>query len=112
MDKGSLPIPEPLGLSLSRRQCQVLRLLLQGRSEKEAARAPGISPHTLHVYVKALYRRFGVHSRGELHAAVRGTDDVATYPAVADRLAHWHALSIGFVRLLASRKARRSLGLR
>ena len=32
----------------------------------EAAAKMGVSPHTVHVYVKTLYRRYNVSSRGEL----------------------------------------------
>ena len=46
----------------------VLELLLAGLSEKEAASRLGLSRHTVHEYTKALYRAFGVHSRGELLA--------------------------------------------
>lgn len=53
-------------IALSPRQEQVLEQLLAGRSEKEAAAGLGISRHTVHVYVKSLYARFGVHSRAEL----------------------------------------------
>jgi len=51
---------------LSRRERQTLEQLLAGRSEKEAATALGISRHTLHIYVKRVYRHFGVCSRPEL----------------------------------------------
>jgi DNA-binding CsgD family transcriptional regulator len=47
---------------------QTLERLLAGDSEKQIARHLAVSPHTVHVYVKALYKRFGVCSRGELFA--------------------------------------------
>jgi DNA-binding CsgD family transcriptional regulator len=53
---------------LSPRLRQVLNLLLQGRSEKEVARACDLSKATIHEYVTALYERYGVHSRAELLA--------------------------------------------
>jgi DNA-binding CsgD family transcriptional regulator len=31
----------------------------------------GVSVHTAHTYTKALYRKLGVHSRGELMARAR-----------------------------------------
>lgn len=46
----------------------VLRRLLAGDGEKQAALRLGLSPHTVHQYTKALYRAFGVNSRGELLA--------------------------------------------
>ena len=53
---------------LSPRMRQTLDRLLAGDSEKEIAARLRLSPHTIHVYVKTLYRRFGVCSRGELFA--------------------------------------------
>src|SRR5690349_5114344 len=47
---------------------QTFELLLEGGSEKEMARQLGISRHTLHLYVKLLYRHFDVSSRAELMA--------------------------------------------
>ena len=45
---------------------QTMRSLLAGDSEKQAAAKLGVSPHTVHVYVKSLYKRYQVSSRGEL----------------------------------------------
>ena len=56
------------GRELSPRLQQTLRLLLNGDSEKQVARRMDLSQHTVHVYVKALYRRFGVSTRAELLA--------------------------------------------
>jgi DNA-binding CsgD family transcriptional regulator len=47
---------------------RVLDALLAGDSEKEAARRLSLSIHTVHDYVKTLYRALGVSSRGELMA--------------------------------------------
>lgn len=54
--------------SLSPRLSQTLDALLSGESEKQIARKLSISQNTVHVYVKALYKGFGVSSRGELLA--------------------------------------------
>lgn len=54
--------------NLSPRLQQTLASLLAGDSEKQAAAKMGVSPHTVHVYVKSLYRRYNVSSRGELLA--------------------------------------------
>lgn len=51
---------------LSPRLQQTLERLLAGDSEKQVARQLHLSPHTIHDYVKALYRHFGVSSRAEL----------------------------------------------
>jgi DNA-binding CsgD family transcriptional regulator len=47
---------------------QTLALLLEGESEKSVAARLELSPATVHQYVTALYRRFGVSSRAELMA--------------------------------------------
>ena len=60
-------LPGPAG-ELSPRQEQTLKHLLDGDSEKQVARKLGLSQHTVHGYVKALYRRYGVSSRAELLA--------------------------------------------
>lgn len=59
---------EGLTHELTPRLQQTLQRLLAGDAEKEVARRLGVSPNTVHVYVTALYRRFGVNSRGELLA--------------------------------------------
>ena len=46
----------------------VLRHLLQGDAEKQVATKLGLSRHTVHQYIKVLYRELGVSSRGELLA--------------------------------------------
>ncbi|MBI3465813.1 MAG: DNA-binding response regulator [Planctomycetes bacterium] len=47
---------------------QTLECLLEGESEKTTALRLGLSRHTVHDYVKGLYRHFGVGSRAELLA--------------------------------------------
>lgn len=56
---------------LSRRERDVLQLLLTGDSEREIARALGLTPATTHQYVVAILRNFGAHSRAELMAQWR-----------------------------------------
>ena len=55
-------------LGLSNRLRQTLEGLLAGEAEKQIAYRLELSPHTVHVYVKNLYRHFQVSSRGELLA--------------------------------------------
>ena len=57
---------------LSPRQRETLACVLQGASEKETADRLGLSTHTVHQYMKALYRSFGVHTRSELMARFLG----------------------------------------
>jgi DNA-binding CsgD family transcriptional regulator len=56
------------GLPLSPRARQTLRKLLAGRGEKQIAGEMRLSINTVHHYVKAIYRHFGVSSRAELLA--------------------------------------------
>jgi len=55
--------PQP---ALSPRERQVLKHLTTGQSVKEAAGSLRLSRRTVEDYVKAIYRKFEVHSRGEL----------------------------------------------
>jgi DNA-binding NtrC family response regulator len=70
--------PPPVGAGvprmegLSPRMQQTLECLLAGASEKEVAAKLGLSSHTVHDYVKKLYRHFRVSSRAELLATVLG----------------------------------------
>jgi DNA-binding CsgD family transcriptional regulator len=57
---------EPGVRRLSRRLRETLDALLDGDSEKEVAARFGLSGPTVHEYVGALYRHFGVASRAEL----------------------------------------------
>jgi Bacterial regulatory proteins, luxR family len=57
--------PHPLK-EIKGRLHDVLHELQLGRSEKEAANSLRLSPHTVHIYIKTLYRKFKVNSRAEL----------------------------------------------
>ena len=52
--------------SLTRRESQIVRLVLQGQSTKETARALSISPLTVQQHLKVIFDKVGVHSRAEL----------------------------------------------
>ena len=54
--------------TLPPRLTETLEGLLKGNSEKQIAFALGLSQHTVHHYVQALHKRFGVASRAELLA--------------------------------------------
>lgn len=61
---------EPRPERLSRRMAQTLACLLEGDSEKQVAARLGLSQATIHQYVTALYRHFGVRSRAQLLAHI------------------------------------------
>lgn len=50
---------------LSEREQEVLNLLARGFAYQEIARLLDVSPHTVGTYVKRLYEKLQVHSRGE-----------------------------------------------
>jgi DNA-binding NarL/FixJ family response regulator len=50
---------------LTSRETELLRAFADGKSYKEAARALGISPHTVGTHVKAIYRKLEVNSRSD-----------------------------------------------
>ncbi|HTW94846.1 MAG TPA: helix-turn-helix transcriptional regulator [Tepidisphaeraceae bacterium] len=53
---------------MSPRVTQTLEFLLAGDSEKQIAAKLGLSQHTIHDYVKRVYRHFAVSTRAELLA--------------------------------------------
>ena len=53
---------------LSEAQRKVFDRLVTGLAEKSIARQLGLSPHTVHNHVRAIFRIIGVHSRPELFA--------------------------------------------
>jgi len=61
------PLPSPAA-ELAPRYQKVLTHLLAGGSEKALADLLGLSRHTIHEYVRAIYRKFNVNSRSELMA--------------------------------------------
>jgi pSer/pThr/pTyr-binding forkhead associated (FHA) protein len=64
--KGAAPdLPE---LALTPAQAGVYQLLLKGFSEKGIAAKFGLSQHTIHNHVQAIYRALAVNSRAELLA--------------------------------------------
>ncbi len=50
---------------LSLREWEVLRLLLQGLSNKQIAHSLGISHKTVELHLTSIYRKIGVKSRAE-----------------------------------------------
>jgi DNA-binding CsgD family transcriptional regulator len=56
------------GPTVTPTELEVLRLLVQGKTYKEVAAARGVSVKTVGNHVQTLFRKFGVHNRGELTA--------------------------------------------
>jgi DNA-binding CsgD family transcriptional regulator len=68
--RGKRQLPRRVASGLTGAQREVFRLLVQGLPEKAIARWLGVSVHTAHNHVGAIYRALGVHSRAELMALV------------------------------------------
>ncbi len=56
---------------LSFREKQLFRLMIEGDSIKEIAAVLELAPATISQYLRTLYKKLGVHSRGELAARAR-----------------------------------------
>ncbi len=65
------PLSKLEGFGLSRRQAEVLRLAVMGRSTGQIAAALGIAPRTVHKHLEHCYRRLGVRSRAEASRLVQ-----------------------------------------
>jgi DNA-binding CsgD family transcriptional regulator len=63
--------------NFSRRERQVLEILLTGAAEKQVAGLLGVSPNTAHQYVKSIYRKLSVTSRPQLMAEVASLSKIA-----------------------------------
>src|SRR5262249_20564991 len=64
------PRPSALPFSgLSFRQGEVLKLIMQGRSNKEIARTLALAEGTVKIHVAALFGKLGVHRRAALAVA-------------------------------------------
>jgi DNA-binding NarL/FixJ family response regulator len=61
-------LSEPSPADLPPRVRQVLRGLLEGKSDKQIAAKLGLSRYTVNQYTKVIYRHFGVEGRAELMA--------------------------------------------
>lgn len=69
------PAPAPVdldGWGLSGREREVLALVARGLSNKEVARALGVSPHTVRKLLERAYRKMGVGSRTEAISLLQG----------------------------------------
>lgn len=62
----ALSPPSELVSTLSARESEVLKLVARGYADKEVAARLGIAPSTVDTHVRAIYRKFSVHSRAQL----------------------------------------------
>lgn len=61
--------------ALSRREAELVRELASGLDTTSAARALGISEHTIHDHLRSVFAKTGVHTRAALLARALGTHD-------------------------------------
>ena len=59
---------------LTRREKQVVALLVAGASTRSIAEQSNLTVATVHTYLKRIYSKLGVHSRVELVARIAGTE--------------------------------------
>lgn len=72
LDEDPLPTPERLrGLGLTRRQAEILSLLVAGAGVAEIATDLYLSPATVRKHLENVYERLGVHTRAEAIARAR-----------------------------------------
>ncbi len=62
---GNGVIHEPMGVHLTNRELEVLRLLAHGAGTTVIADRLGVSRHTVHNHIAVLLSKLGVHSRAE-----------------------------------------------
>ena len=58
---------------LTKREKEVVSLLVSGASTRQIAEQTGLTVATVHTYLKRIYSKLGVHSRVELVARMVGT---------------------------------------
>jgi DNA-binding CsgD family transcriptional regulator len=78
-----------LAYGLSEREREVTRLCLQGRSTKEMASLLTVSPYTVQDHLKAIFRKTGVHTRGELLGQVFLEHYVPRWESSDDPVQRW-----------------------
>lgn len=57
--------PSKVKVELTQRECEILRLISQGYTDKRIADELGISYHTVKVHAKHIYEKLRIHSRSE-----------------------------------------------
>ena len=62
--------PQPLVVPLSDRELEVLRLLADGRTNREIARALSLSPRTVETYLSRLFAKLNASCRAEVAGKV------------------------------------------
>jgi DNA-binding CsgD family transcriptional regulator len=78
---------------LSKRQMQVLRLLGEGKTNKEMAKALFLSPNTVKLHVSAILRRLKLRSRTHAALIASGLNNNGSVDLVGGDLSSWKVAS-------------------
>ena len=78
-----------LAYGLSEREREVTRLCMQGRSTREMAAELSVSPYTVQDHLKAIFRKTGVRTRGELVGQVFLEHYVPRWECTIDPVPRW-----------------------
>jgi DNA-binding CsgD family transcriptional regulator/PAS domain-containing protein len=70
---------------LTKSECRVTRLLVQGKSNAAIARALSISPHTARTHVQRILAKLGARSRAEAAARILGNRERSSVSLVYER---------------------------
>ena len=82
---------EQIGLNgVTRRELEVAKLIVRGRTNKEIAQAMNISDLTVKTHVQNILKKFGVRRRGELSALMQAGESRAGPSAGAHELSREH----------------------
>jgi len=86
------------GLMVTNREVEVLESLIVGKSVRQIAQELGRSEHTIHDHVKALHKKLGATSRGQLIARALGhmslKNDIRVQPGLRPSIAENRAKPI------------------
>ena len=78
-----------LAYGLSARECQIVRLCLEGRSTKQMAAALHVSPYTIQDHLKSVFDKTGVRTRNELVGQVFLEHYIPRWENFDDRRPGW-----------------------
>ncbi len=74
------PAPVPVLPALSQRERQVAEAAARGATNKEIARAMGITERTVKAHLTAAYEKLGVRDRMQLSLLIHGVEDSTPIP--------------------------------
>lgn len=82
-----------MAYGLTERECQVVRLCMEGRSTKEMATALHVSPYTVQDHLKSVFDKTGVRTRNELVGQVFLEHYAPRWEEVSGTATGWTAMA-------------------